>query len=123
VPIIQDVNFHIIRDSYPSGSICQISYRYELLLSVDEYRLANEIGVWVELWGKETLHNKSLGSAGYDAHTVDAKARIEASRTFTVPCKILDEEIGYDEIFLRLCVNSKLGSTVCKDTDIIREHF
>lgn len=120
---VTDVTLSIDRASFPGGSLCTIQYSY--VLSCDDAEIEDQAAftVWCELWGKDMIVNDALGDPAYDSHTVPAAPRCSAARSFTVPCSVLDEDLGSDEIFVKVVAISTLGSTASASSAVISDRF
>jgi len=121
--IISNVVLTIERATHADGSICTIFYSYDILCDAKEQELGIGFSVWVELWGKDLLFDDLLGDLMYDTHSVSAQHRISQNRHFVVPCDILDEDIGTDEIYLKVNATSTLGITMSALSPILRDRF
>lgn len=118
---LQDLSFHIQRDTYPTGSVCTVWYSYGMLCESDS--LGQRLEVWVDLWGEGIFRNHALGDSVYDDHRAVAAPRLTHERHFQVPCVILNEEIGKDEIFLRLHVRRADGREFTWDSEVVQDKF
>lgn len=109
-----------------------ISYGYTLSFSSDE---ANEIAeadeprsyrVSVDVLGDDLLKDDEL-ALDVDSHAVvisqgDAQP-IATERAFVVGQALLDEDLGDDEIKLRIVVRDDTGELTSAMTDVIRGNF
>lgn len=90
----------------PSGTpaTATIAYQYILSCSKAECEAGSEFRVSADLIGDDVLFDDELGT--FDKHTIDAPSIETRSttvvRTFSVAAKLLDEDIGGDEIKVRV---------------------
>jgi len=118
-----DVDLEIDRISRSVGSVCSIKYSYTLVCDEAEVRLGLGFTLWCELWGQDVFVDDVLGQLVYDTHTLAAAPRSMHTRSFIVPCSILDEDLGMDEVYAKVCATSSLGVTCCGASSIVRDHF
>lgn len=119
--LITSVDMSIQRISFVAGSICSIRYSY--IMQCDELEVENKMGyiVWCELWGRELFGDRLLGEAIFDSHSVVADHQVRNKREFTVPCEILNDRVGPDELYIKvkaestLCVEFEGQSPIVKD--------
>lgn len=123
MPKISDVHFHISRDTYEFASLCSIHYHYQLDCVEEEIAAAASFTVWVEVWGKGTLSNLIIGDITYDSHNPICRQSQQVRREFSIPCELLDEAIGKDRIFLKVCLTSSLGLDLCCASPVLEDHF
>ena len=122
--ILQDAHFHIVRDTLEAGSICEIQYRYVLHCEKREIEQDMTFDFGVVLWGQHIVGDEPLGSGAYDIHTYTAAhSLLEVQRHFVVPCEILNEAVGLDEIFLTIICRSPGGEEVTIQTPSVSDHF
>ncbi|MDH5229561.1 MAG: hypothetical protein OEZ58_12270 [Gammaproteobacteria bacterium] len=121
--VLTDVMLSIDRSSYPDGSICSIHYSYTLVCDPQEVQSEIGFSVWCQLWGQDVLLDQMLGELMYDTHTLSARNRQKNSRTFVVPCKILNEDIGRDEIYCKVCARSSLGVDAEAISPVVKDNF
>ena len=121
---LQDAHFHIVRDTLEAGSICEIQYRYVLHCDKREIELGVSFDCCVVLWGQHIVGDEPLGSGAYDVHRLKAgHSLLELQRQFVVPCDILNEAVGLDEIFLTIICRSSSGEEITIQTPSVRDHF
>ena len=120
---ITSVDMSIQRDSFSVGSICTIRYAYTL--ECDELETHNEMGyvVWTELWGKELLGDRLLGDGAFDSHSVVADNLVRVRREYGVPCKILNQKVGEDELYIKVKAESTLGIEIEAESPVVRDAF
>ena len=106
-----------------------ISYGYTLSLDADDEVDADEpttYRVSVDVLGDDLLKDDEL-AVDVDSHAVvmsDQEAQpVTMERAFMVGQQLLDEDIGDDEIKLRIVVRDDTGELASVMTDIIRGKF
>jgi hypothetical protein len=121
--VIDYVTLKINRTSYPHGHTCSIDYSY--LISIDQGEYDDEITYSVScmLCGHDFMHNKKLGEPPYDVHTISSREKMPVVRGFLVPCSLLDEAWGKDEIFIKLFVQSSDGVTLTAKSEPVKDWF
>lgn len=120
---IDSLTFSITRTSYPDGHICSVEYCYYLYIDPEQYAHDDTFNVSVELHGAEPLHDKKIGDPFYDAHVINKKEKMPKTRTFTVPCDVLNEAWGEDHIYLKIYVISSTGEVINQKTATISDWF
>lgn len=120
---IQDLSFHILRDSMELGSICEIRYHYTLECAPLECDSDAVFKVRAEVWGRNPFVDKRVGRESYDMHELSTHPSQQINRSFIIPCKLLDVEMGEDEIYLQIFVVDPLGREKSYTTGIIKDHF
>lgn len=120
---IQDLRFHILRDSMELGSICEIRYRYTLECAPAECDADAVFRIRTEVWGRNPFLDKRIGEASYDMHQLSAHQSQQINRAFIIPCKSLDVELGEDEIYLQVFVIDPLGQEKSYTTGVVKDHF
>ncbi|MEK6749334.1 MAG: hypothetical protein AABY83_09030 [Pseudomonadota bacterium] len=118
---LEDLSFHIQRDSYAGSSVCTVWYSYAV--KCDGKNLNVPLEFWVDLWGEGILRERALGDSVYDDHRATAAVRMTHERHFQVPCTILNEELGKDEIFLRLHARFIDGQEFFWDSAVVQDRF
>ncbi|MDH4274840.1 MAG: hypothetical protein OEW08_07375 [Gammaproteobacteria bacterium] len=119
--VLEDLSFHIQRDSHAHGSVCTVWYTYAL--HYEGNNAGKPVELWVDLWGDGLLRNHTLGDSVYDDHRAILAEKMTHERHFPVPCNILNEEIGMDEIFLRLHATLSDGREFTWDSAVVRDRF
>ena len=106
-----------------AGKTVSVTYGYTLTTAASQCRDDRSCTVTVDILGHDLLVDDKL-ALGVDAHQV-ALDRVEISneRTFVVDQELLNEDIGTDEIKLRINATDDRGNTVSGVTDIIRGDF
>jgi hypothetical protein len=106
-----------------------ISYGYTLSLSSEEVAEAEEpisYRISVDVLGDDLLKDDEL-ALDVDSHSVVADEQevqpIEMERAFVVGQALLDEDVGDDEIKLRIVVRDDTGELTSAMTDVIRGRF
>lgn len=121
---LQNPRFHIIRDTYEAGSICEIEYSVELLSEPREIDLDIHFDCWVEIYGHGLTHDTSLGKKRFDDHIQQSRQpHLEIKRRFFIECDVLNEAIGLDELYLVVHAHASSGERLMAKTAIISEHF
>ena len=106
-----------------------ISYGYTLSLNADEAAEADEpltYRISVDVLGDDLVKDDKL-ALDVDSHAVVMGEQelqpITMERAFVVGQELLDEDIGTDEIKLRIVVRDDTGELVSAMTDVIRGNF
>lgn len=106
-----------------------ISYGYTLSISSEEAAEADEpisYRISVDVLGDDLLKDDEL-ALDVDSHSVVADEQevqpIEMERAFVVGQALLDEDVGDDEIKLRIVVRDDAGELTSAMTDVIRGRF
>ena len=106
-----------------------ISYGYTLSLNADEAAEADEpltYRISVDVLGDDLVKDDEL-ALDVDSHAVVMGEQelqpITMERAFMVGQELLDEDIGTDEIKLRIVVRDDTGELVSAMTDVIRGNF
>lgn len=120
---IKSLTFSISRTSFPGGHICRINYSYYLYIDSRQFQHGDSFTVTVELHGDDMVYKPTLGEDVYDAHVVDTGTKMPVERGFVVPCEILDESLGTDKIYLKLCIRSSEGETLAVRSETIKDRF
>ncbi len=120
---LSDIRLVIQRDSHPAGSICTIHYGYTLSCDARDVAAGHYYRVEVELRDEEPILDMHLGKLDYDRHLLQAQDRISQSRSFTVPCEMLNAEMGRDEIYVVVRVTTPAGELLEERSEVIRERF
>lgn len=122
--ILRDAYFHIGRDTLEVGSICEIQYQYVLCFEENEIALNMGIECRVVLWGVHLVGDAPLGKGFYDIHNHVAKqTSLEEKRRFVVPCEILNDTLGLDEIYLSIICQMSSGEQLSIKTSSVIDHF
>ncbi len=96
------------------------------MLLCDEKEITHNIAftVWCELWGRDLVVDDLLGEPMYDSHAVNCSVRTSSSRSFVVPCSILNEDlVGGDEIYVKVNAISSLGLTFTGSSPVVKARF
>lgn len=120
---IQSLTFSITRTSSPVGHICRIDYSYYLYIDPQQYQHGDSFSVIVELHGDDIAHDQMLGKQGFDAHVLQVDSKMPQQRGFVVPCEILNEALGTDQIYLKLVIRSSAGQTITAKSATIKDRF
>jgi hypothetical protein len=108
------------------GTVC-LEYAYTLTPNVEECRLGALFVMTVDILGDDVLRDKVLVT-GADAHRVVCEAGaprrpIGGRRQLIVGQHLLDEDLGSDEIKLRIVATPEKGVPMSIDTPVIRGDF
>lgn len=120
---IESLTFSITRTSSPAGHICRVDYIYYLHIDADEYEQGDSFSVVVELRGDDVAHDQSLGKQVFDAHVIQRDHKMPVERGFIVPCEILNEALGVDQVYLKLIVQSSEGELITARSGVIKDRF
>jgi hypothetical protein len=106
-----------------------ISYGYTLSFDADEAAEADEpksYRISVDVLGDDLIKDDEL-ALDVDSHSVVTGERdvhpIEMERAFVVGQELLNEDVGDDEIKLRIVVRDDTGELTSAMTDVIRGNF
>jgi len=103
--------------------IVGVTYGYTLTCSDVEYERNVSFDVSVDIIGDDLVDDDLLAS-GVDRHIVECDTLpIEMRRSFAVGQSLLDEDIGTDEIKLRVCVRDSAGGETYAMTGIVKGDF
>ena len=120
---IESLTFSITRTSYPDASVCSVEYSYYLHIDAEQFVHDDSFSISVELHGDDLLHDKRIGEPSYDSHVVNKLNKMPQTRSFSVPCEVLDEAWGEDKVYLKMYVQSSGGEVISEKTATIREWF
>jgi co-chaperonin GroES (HSP10) len=104
--------------------IVSVSYGYTLTCSEVEAQRNLSFDVSVDILGDDVLSDDVL-AVGVDRHIVECGGvePIEMRRGFLVGQSLLDEDVGGDEIKLRVWARDSAGGETSADTGIVRGNF
>lgn len=106
--------------------IVDLSYAYTLTCTEVECARAISFDVSVDILGDDLVRDDLLATA-VDRHIVECAAThiepIEMRRKFVVGQSLLDEDVGTDEIKLRVWARDSSGGEIFAETGIIRGDF
>lgn len=106
--------------------IVGVAYGYALSFEPGELEEPASFRVSVDILGEDLLRDEKL-AVDVDSHVVTAEEQdlgpIEVEREFCVGQSLLDEDIGEDEIKLRIVVRDDEGEVASAVTDVIRGNF
>jgi len=134
---ITGLTMSIVQTYAPTGNTCVVNYSYTLNCNAEEEALglALSFSVAAELWGKDgslfTGADDALGTPPYDAHTINCGSTMPITRSFTLAnCALLNEDLGRDEIYLKLKVTPSSGTpsvpaitTIEADSPVVTGYF
>lgn len=120
---ISYVTLSITRTSLPEGHICRIDYSYYLDTDRFAYLSNESFSVGCELYGHHLAHDEDIGEHVYDVHTVSSHDPMPVTRSFLVPCEVLNEKIGRDSIYIRVFVNGSNGERFAALSPVIKDWF
>lgn len=120
---IEYVNISITRTSSPAGHACGIEYSYYLHTDKDEYDSNSHYTVGCVLVGNDIIHHKTLGDPPYDVHSVRSHESMPVKRHFMVPCVVLNEAWGRDNIFIKVIVTKPDGSSIVAKSEVVSDWF
>lgn len=120
---IQSLTFSITRTSSPVGHICRVDYSYYLYIDPQQYQHGDSFSVVVELHGDDIAHDQMLGKQAFDVHVIQVDSKMPQERGFVVPCEILNEALGTDQIYLKLVIRSSIGQTITAKSATIKDRF
>lgn len=106
--------------------LVQVSYGYTLTCTDVERERNLSFDVCVDVLGDDVVRDDVLATA-VDRHIVECDsahpAAIEMRRSFFVGQSLLDEDIGTDEIKLRVCARDSSGGEISGMTGIVTGDF
>jgi len=103
--------------------IVGVAYGYTLTCSDVECERNVSFDVSVDIIGDDLIDDDLLASA-VDRHMVESDPLpIEMRRNFIVGQSLLDEDVGTDEIKLRVCVRDSAGGETTAMTGIVKGDF
>lgn len=105
----------------------RLEYGYTLTPSADESRLGAGFEVTANILGVDVLRDKVL-VADVDVHRIECqpgapRRPIAGRRELLVGQDLLDEDIGSDEIKLRIVATPDKGEPTSVDTPVVLGHF
>jgi hypothetical protein len=105
-------------------NIVGVSYGYTLTCTDVEAERSLSFDISVDILGDDLLRDDVLAT-GVDRHIVECGGTdpIEMRRSFLVGQSLLDEDIGKDEIKLRIRVRDSAGGAISADTGIVHGDF
>ncbi len=101
-----------------------VSYGYRLTCTDIEAERNLSFDISVDILGDDVLSDDVLATE-VDRHIVECHATepVEMRRSFIVGQSLLDEDIGTDEIKLRVWARDSAGGETSADTGIVRGDF
>jgi len=101
-----------------------VSYGYTLTCDDVEHQRNLSFDICVDILGDDVLRDDLL-AAEVDRHIVECGGRepIEMRRGFLVGQSLLDEDVGKDEIKLRIRVRDSAGGELTADTAVVHGDF
>jgi len=103
--------------------IVGVTYGYTLTCSDVECERGVSYDISVDIIGDDLIDDDLLASC-VDRHVVECDPLpIEMRRSFLVGQSLLDEDIGTDEIKLRVCVRDSAGGETFAVTGIVKGDF
>lgn len=120
---IKQLNLFIERSSYTIGSVCSVHYDYYIVFDKSELAQETKFQLHVEMWGIDAISEKRLTDETYDVHQFIAKHSMDISRSFVVPCHLLNERVGEDDIFINLVLSQGDKIIDQRRSDEIHDRF
>ncbi|HET6473526.1 MAG TPA: hypothetical protein VFG38_16905 [Pseudomonadales bacterium] len=103
--------------------IVGVTYGYTLICTDVECERNVSFDISVDIIGDDLIDDDILAT-GVDRHVVECDRQpIEMRRSFLVGQSLLDEDIGTDEIKLRVTVRDSAGDETSAMTGIVRGDF
>ena len=110
-------------DAQKALQIVGVTYGYTLTCSEIECERNVSFDVSVDIIGDDLIDDDLLASS-VDRHIIECDTLpIEMRRSFLVGQSLLDEDIGTDEIKLRVCVRDSTGGETSAETGIVKGDF
>lgn len=110
-------------DAQRKLALVTVEYAYRLTCSSLEVERGITFEVCVDVLGDDLLSDECLAER-LDAHLVESSAEpIEMHRTITMGQSLLDEDVGVDEIKLKIRISSSAGDIVDGVTGVVRGRF
>lgn len=104
-------------------ALVTIEYAYRLTCSSLEVERGITFEACVDVLGDDLLRDECLAER-LDAHLIESSAEpIEMNRTLTLGQSLLDEDVGVDEIKLKIRICSSAGDTFDGVTGVVRGRF
>jgi hypothetical protein len=104
--------------------IVGVTYSYTLTFNAIECERNVSLEISADILGHDVVSDDVL-AAGVDAHIVECSGTlpIEMRRSFLVGQSLLDEDVGTDEIKLRIRARDGTGDEIVATTGIVRGNF
>lgn len=106
--------------------LVHVSYGYTLTCSDVERERNVSFDICIDILGDDVVKDDVLAAA-VDRHIVEGDSTqpqsIEMRRSFFVGQSLLDEDVGTDEIKLRICARDNSGGEVSALTGVVRGDF
>lgn len=106
--------------------IVGVAYGYTLTCNAVECERSASFDISVDILGDDVVTDDVLAGA-VDRHIVECGGApavpIEMRRSFVVGQSLLDEDVGTDEIKLRIRARDAAGDEIVADTGIVRGNF
>jgi hypothetical protein len=77
----------------------------------------------VELLGDDIVFDRDLDTHFHDEHQLSAHDTMPVTRSFLIPCELLNEAVGRDAIYIRLYVRSSRGETITARSATVKDPF
>jgi hypothetical protein len=104
-------------------ALATLEYAYRLTCTAVEVERGITFEVAIDVLGDDMLRDEQLAER-LDAHLVEACADpIDMQRDLMVGQSLLDEDVGVDEVKLRISVRSSAGDLVQGVTGVVRGRF
>jgi hypothetical protein len=110
-------------DAQKTLRIVTVAYGYTLTCSDVECERSVSFDISVDIIGDDVVRDDVL-AAGVDRHMVECdRLPIEMRRSFIVGQSLLNEDVGTDEIKLRVCVRDSAGGETSALTGVVQGDF
>lgn len=119
----KQVTLYIDRSSFSLGSVCFVNYEYFISFNTDEIADEAKYQISCELWGDDVFVEKILSDDVFDKHIIVARQGFHLSRSFNVPCELLNEKVGEDKVYI--IVNMKRDGVLVDSirSKVVRDSF
>lgn len=127
MPTLSRLSLTLAQDSEQAAlKVVCISYGYTLSFEADEVTQPESFEVSVDVLGDDLLKDDEL-ALGVDSHVISVDEQevgpVQTQRSFAVGQQLLDEDVGEDEIKLRVALRNDTGELASAFTDVIRGNF
>ncbi len=104
-------------------ALALLTYRYRLSCTEVEVERGVTFEISIDILGEDPLRDESLAER-VDVHLVEASAEpVAAERELLVGQSLLDEDVGRDEIKVRVRVGSDAGDVIEAVSGVVRGRF
>ena len=110
-------------DSQRRLALALLTYRYRLTCTDVEVERGVTFEISIDVLGEDPLRDEALAER-VDVHLVEASAEpVAVERELLVGQSLLDEDIGRDEVKVRVRVGSDAGDVIDAVSGVVRGQF